>query len=114
MPENTVYVGRPSRWGNPFPTHEPVRDGHGDIIPGRREEVRTPEMAVKLYAKMMLPYRHHGANSTLDKFYESEANLEEIKRELRGKNLCCWCRLDQACHADFLLEMANSGFEEGR
>ena len=27
--------------------------------------------------------------------------------ELRGKNLACWCRLDQACHADILLELAN-------
>lgn len=28
---------------------------------------------------------------------------------LRGKNLACWCRLDQACHADVLLEIANAG-----
>jgi hypothetical protein len=27
--------------------------------------------------------------------------------ELRGKNLACWCRLDQSCHADVLLELAN-------
>lgn len=27
--------------------------------------------------------------------------------ELRGKNLACWCRLDEACHADVLIEMAN-------
>ena len=26
---------------------------------------------------------------------------------LRGKNLACWCRLDQPCHADVLLELAN-------
>ena len=30
-----------------------------------------------------------------------------IQRELRGKNLCCWCKLDQPCHADVLLEIAN-------
>ena len=28
--------------------------------------------------------------------------------ELRGKNLACWCRLDQECHADVLLEIANA------
>lgn len=28
--------------------------------------------------------------------------------ELRGKDLCCWCPLDQLCHADVLLEIANS------
>lgn len=27
---------------------------------------------------------------------------------LRGKNLACWCRLDQPCHADVLLEFANA------
>lgn len=26
---------------------------------------------------------------------------------LRGKNLACWCQLDQPCHADVLLEIAN-------
>jgi hypothetical protein len=28
-------------------------------------------------------------------------------RELRGKNLACWCALGQQCHADVLLELAN-------
>lgn len=27
--------------------------------------------------------------------------------ELRGKDLACWCPLDQPCHADVLLEIAN-------
>ena len=27
--------------------------------------------------------------------------------ELRGKDLACWCRLDEPCHADVLLELAN-------
>ena len=28
--------------------------------------------------------------------------------ELRGKNLACWCRPDEACHADVLLALANN------
>lgn len=28
--------------------------------------------------------------------------------ELRGKNLACWCAVDLPCHADVLLDMANS------
>ena len=28
--------------------------------------------------------------------------------ELRGKDLMCYCPLDQPCHADVLLELANS------
>ncbi len=27
--------------------------------------------------------------------------------ELRGKDLACWCPLDQPCHADVLIELAN-------
>jgi len=45
-----------------------------------------------------------------ERFRESITYLfrEEIKRELRGKDLMCWCRLDHPCHADVLLEIANS------
>ncbi len=32
---------------------------------------------------------------------------EQVRRELRSKNLACWCPLDQPCHADVLLEIAN-------
>jgi hypothetical protein len=33
--------------------------------------------------------------------------VEVIRRELGGKNLACWCPLNQQCHADVLLELAN-------
>ncbi len=35
--------------------------------------------------------------------------VEAIRSELRGRDLCCWCPLDQPCHADVLLELANGG-----
>ena len=31
----------------------------------------------------------------------------EIKRELKGKILVCWCPLDKPCHVDILLKIAN-------
>ncbi|WP_194821269.1 DUF4326 domain-containing protein [Micromonospora sp. S-DT3-3-22] len=34
---------------------------------------------------------------------------DEIRTHLAGKDLACWCRLDQPCHADVLLEIANGG-----
>jgi len=40
-----------------------------------------------------------------DLVVEGVAGLSKI--ELRGKNLACWCALDQPCHADVLLELAN-------
>jgi hypothetical protein len=29
------------------------------------------------------------------------------EQALKGKNLACWCKLDEPCHADFLLNLAN-------
>lgn len=34
--------------------------------------------------------------------------VEDVCRELAGKDLACWCPLDQPCHADVLLEVANA------
>lgn len=31
------------------------------------------------------------------------------RRVLRGKNLACWCKPGDACHADVLLEIVNAG-----
>ena len=74
MPPEAVYVGRGSRWGNPY------RIGTC-LIP-------NAQAAVEAFA----------ANLPL--------NLD--CSELRGKDLACWCPLDQPCHADVLLELANS------
>jgi hypothetical protein len=49
----------------------------------------------------------------LDEFGEYQISsrvkvtIDDIKRELRGKNLACWCKLSEVCHADVLLEIAN-------
>jgi hypothetical protein len=40
-----------------------------------------------------------------------EAMAARAKAELRGKDLACWCRLDQPCHADVLIELANASPE---
>lgn len=31
----------------------------------------------------------------------------EIEIHLAGKNLACWCKIGEPCHADWLLEVAN-------
>lgn len=36
-----------------------------------------------------------------------EPYADDIRADLRGKDLACWCRLDQPCHGDVLLEIAN-------
>jgi len=34
--------------------------------------------------------------------------IDAIRAELRGKNLACFCKLDEPCHADVLLDLANA------
>jgi hypothetical protein len=34
----------------------------------------------------------------------------QVRQVLRGKDLACWCPLDQPCHADVLLEIANGRY----
>jgi hypothetical protein len=86
-----VSVARPGRWGNPF------RVG----VDGDAAE------CVRKYSEMLLPYRHHGKNSGMEKFFLSEANLEMIRSELGGKNLACFCRIGDVCHGDLLLKLAS-------
>ena len=35
-------------------------------------------------------------------------SVDDVRRELRGRDLACYCPLDEPCHADVLLEVANS------
>ena len=36
-----------------------------------------------------------------------QVTVDDVGRELRGRDLACYCPLDQPCHADVLLEIAN-------
>lgn len=78
-PEGAVVVTRATKWGNPFI----IGDGLS------RDE------AVFLYEEWM-----HGRG--VDPLVE-----RPDPTELRGKDLACWCGLNQCCHADVLLRLAN-------
>lgn len=97
MPENTVYVGRPTKWGNPFHVVDVLDAYCGDKQEAAADCVRS--------------YRH--ALLTDDKAYIELRSAVDAARELRGKNLACWCPLVDKdgnpvpCHADVLLELAN-------
>jgi len=36
-----------------------------------------------------------------------QVDVDDVRRELRGRDLACYCPLDETCHADVLLEIAN-------
>lgn len=90
-PEGAVVVARPGKWGNPFRIGEfwILRADEFEIWRGTVEDA---EHAVALYRQYL------GMYPTL------RARAEEA---LRGRDLACWCPLDQPCHADVLLEVAN-------
>ena len=84
-PEGAVYVGRPSKWGNPHRL--------GDYDADHRDEAAEP---------VVERFRHDLIVGTLG------VTLWDVRQELAGKDLICWCPPDQACHADVLLELANA------
>jgi Domain of unknown function (DUF4326) len=84
LPPNTVYVGRPTKWGNPY----------GASAWGQAK-------ATGMFCALLSDPR---ADS-----HRHEKHMRRILRdihELRGKNLACWCPLDGPCHADALLKLA--------
>ncbi|MGJ5163185.1 DUF4326 domain-containing protein [Bradyrhizobium sp. HKCCYLR1051] len=94
MPENTVVVDRSTKWGNPFRV-------------GPECSALSPANQVQKLRDMIAI--HGGFYSARDQdLGKPKVTPADIRRELRGKNLACWCRLDQACHADLLLEIANA------
>jgi hypothetical protein len=78
-----VYIGRPSKWGNPF-TH--LRDGKtlAKFVVGSRDE------AVEAYREWIT----NGDGKHLMK------DLPELKNKVLG----CWCH-PQSCHGDVLSEL---------
>jgi hypothetical protein len=98
MPDGAIYVGRPSQWGNPYITGP----GVAKMLWLPEGTVLTVEQTVACYADMV---RGGGPNINGDKWLVSQVGV--IRHQLRGHDLACWCPLDQPCHADVLLELAN-------
>jgi hypothetical protein len=98
MPAGTVKVDRSTRWGNPF-----VRCSDGAPMERGTAVALFSGLLEKQGAWWPLPLpwpkgKIPGGPPT---------TLEDVRRELRGKNLACWCPLDHPCHADVLLRLAN-------
>ena len=72
---DAVYVGRPSKWGNPY------KIGNGW---SRDDVVVRYDLWLRQHPEL----------------------IADAKKELRGKDLICWCA-PLRCHADVLLEVAN-------
>lgn len=111
MPDDAVYVGRPSTWGNPFRITR-SSDFHGlhgswFVIdpqgtkhhPDEDSQRSARQKAVDLFAAWVT---HH------DDQVGGAPTTDRIRNELAGHDLVCWCPSQQPCHADVLIEIANS------
>lgn len=87
---DAVVVPRPSRWGNPYAVAGTTRD-----FDGVETAVNDRETAVALFRRLL---QEASGDSTADAYFLAT---------LAGRDLACWCPLDQHCHADVLLELAN-------
>lgn len=94
-----VNVARPSKWGNPY----------------RVLSENDPQSAVDRFRGLLKQrpsrLRHLVLAICSGRPGIGEYAVQQMKASLptlRGKNLACWCALDQPCHADVLLELACS------
>jgi hypothetical protein len=81
--EYDVYIGRPSKWGNPF-TRISDRNTLAEYVIGPEED------AIEAYRTWLTEG-------------EGQYLLKDIE-ELRGKKLGCWCS-PKRCHGDVLVEL---------
>lgn len=82
-----VYIGRPSKWGNPFSHKE------GTLAQFKMESV---EASISAYREWIL----------------KKPELLKDLPELKGKRLACWCKTKKnpnaPCHGDVLAELADA------
>ena len=116
-PENTVVVARPSLWGNPFSAEIPhgetlqPRETRAHLVAMYRRWLTSGERFIEIAEAMPL-VDERGQVWRMNARHTTRPTPREIRQELGGKNLACWCPLDQPCHADVLLELAN-GADDG-
>lgn len=101
MPEGAVYVGRGSKWGNPFRV---IKDGIGYHV------IHTDEDGHEMY---VVGTDDDQASAVSVAVAEYETHLTEhpelvlaARAELAGKDLACWCRPGAPCHGDLLVRVA--------
>jgi hypothetical protein len=105
MPANTIAVTRPGEFGNPFVVGGWYKIGDGQ--PGfswlRCLDEKTAMTTG--YIKM------HSVQDCIEAYKKLMTNYplsENRKSKLKGKNLACWCKEGEPCHADILLQIVNS------
>ena len=99
MPENTAIVDRRTPFGNPFRVDGKISEcpyftvmrAYLTAYEMRKDEI-TPDISVRLFRAHLERY---------------PGIITGAKKHLAGKNLACWCKIGDPCHADVWLEVLN-------
>lgn len=110
-PAAAVYVGRGSKWGNPYAVRK-FRDGLGDDAYKvyEPEQGRTHTFFDDTYSADGPVARGLAAEKAVELYTTNWIPLADpaaLRAALAGRDLMCWCPMDQPCHADVLLRIAN-------
>lgn len=111
-PQGAIVVARPSKWGNPYTISmmrqriDAIRDALGEVD----TDLNPGQMAVEAFRCDL----RYGPDSPWWWFgpHQQMIRICGALDELRGHDLACWCPLDQPCHADVLLKIANRAVED--
>ena len=120
-PEGAIVVSRPSIWGNPWKPGKPGMFWLTNwLVSNYRIDHRLDAQdCVNVFEDLL-----SGARITSGYLPVSlkemgratcraciEAHFQRIRDrlpELRGHDLCCWCKPGEPCHGDVLIRMANA------
>lgn len=115
QPDNAFFVGKPTKWDTPFRV---VEVPNNDVL---------NELFVRWMVVSWIDFSGYlDYNEFLTRNEAAKASIETFERmlvdgkiptygkkwrekleEMRGKDLLCYCPIDEPCHADVLLKYAN-------
>lgn len=116
MPENAIYVGRPTKFGNPWGI-----GADGLVLGPGMYFSADPDMTRAHIVAMYADWLELGelapalmCGTRYPRLVEQRQAILDALPDLRGRDLACWCPLVDEhgqrvpCHADALLELANA------
>lgn len=105
MPAGAIYVGRPSRWRNPFHVSLDRQvvgaDGREITVDGLLCLAPDPRRPPRAFLRAAFA-------AWIERPEQAEL-LAQARAFLRGHALACWCPLDAPCHAEIWLALCNEG-----
>lgn len=119
IPDGAVYVGRPSKWGNPIRI-SPMKTERGVLmyrVHGSPMDRNGGPAFVGMDTARHFAAKHFEWDLLNGRFGDAYPSLEQIRDELRGHDLACWCPPRRVlrsgslggytCHGDVLIDLAN-------